>query len=398
MRGSIVRKVIKNGELRYHCVARIGDKQVWRLGGSTKKEAERVLADWVAELNNGTYFKPKDILFKIFAEEWLLNYAFTRVKESTLRSYRNVLKKHILPQLGHYPLNQITPRIIQNFIASILKIGKTKKTANNHLVLLKRMFKIAIEWEFIRSNPAANIKQFQVEREEMEFLQTHEIPLLLKYAYEPFKTFFLTAVLTGMRRAEILGFQWGDIDWRNNKIYVRRSLYWLSKAEMNERDDKQRWRFITPKTKRSRRAIEMSPTLREALQIYQIKSRANESDLVFCNDRGNPIDPDNMIKREFNPLLVRAGLRKIRFHDLRHTYATIVISVDPNPKIAQYQLGHASAQTTLDTYGHAFPNDFASLGRKIDEKIFGSSNSSLTNQADLSRTKRNHADEKFSAV
>lgn len=370
MQGAIVRKVLKNGEPRYHCVVRIGDKQVWRFGGSTRKEAERLLSEWVADVNNGTYAKPKKIMFRDFAEEWLQNYAFGVVKESTYRSYHNVIKNHVIPQLGHYPLQLITTRVVQQFIVHILKIGKTHKTANNLLVLLKTMFRVASEWSYTRTNSASSIKPFRVDQKEMDFLQPHEVQLLMKYADEPFRTIFVTAAFTGMRRGEVLALQWGDCDFRSNRIFVRRSLYWLCNDEMEQRKDKKRWRFVSPKTERSRRTIVMSPTLKKALEIHRINSPVSEQDLVFCNTRGNPLDPDNLVKREFHATLDRAGLRRIRFHDLRHTYTSILISAGFNPKFIQSQVGHASIQTTIDRYGHLFPIDYAGAGAKIDEQVF----------------------------
>ena len=174
--------------------------------------------------------------------------------------------------------------------------------------------------------------------------------------------------------------QWGDIDWNSNTIFVRRSIYWKSRHEINS--EEVRWRFVAPKSKRSHRAIFMSPTLKKALEIYRITARNNEYDLVFCNGEGKPIDPDNLIKRHFLPALSFAGLRKIRFHDLRHTFTALLIDMGENIKFIQGQLGHASAQTTLDRYGHLLPVDNLAVGNKMDEKVFGIlDNNGITKQA-----------------
>ena len=202
----------------------------------------------------------------------------------------------------------------------------------------------------------------------MDFLKPDEIRLLLEHSREPFKTIFLTAVLTGMRRGEILGLQWGDIDWNSNTIFVRRSIYWLTWKENGE--NKTRWQFISPKSKRSVRSIVLSPRLKEALEIHRLTAPINPEDLVFCNGQGNPIDPDNMVKREFFTALSFAGLRKIRFHDLRHSYTTLLISQGENVKFIQSQLGHASIQTTMDRYGHLLPCNQYGVGSKLDSQIF----------------------------
>lgn len=111
--------------------------------------------------------------------------------------------------------------------------------------------------------------------------------------------------------------------------------------------------------------------LKKALQNHKQNSAIeNENDLVFCNQEGNPIDPDNMIKREFNPSLKAAGLKRIRFHDLRHTFATLLIHQGENIKFIQNQMGHASIQTTMDRYGHLLPVSAYGVGSKLDNQIF----------------------------
>ena len=115
----------------------------------------------------------------------------------------------------------------------------------------------------------------------------------------------------------------------------------------------------------------MSPRLKEALEIHRIHAPVNEDDLIFCNGENNPVDPDNIIKRHFQPALRVAGLRKIRFHDLRHTFASLLIDQGENIKFIQSQLGHASIQTTLDRYGHLMPlKNYAGVGVRLDEKVF----------------------------
>ena len=123
----------------------------------------------------------------------------------------------------------------------------------------------------------------------------------------------------------------------------------------------------------SERSIVMSPVLKEALEIHKINAPVSQYDLIFCNREGNPLDPDNLVKREFHALLVTVGLRRIRFHDLRHTYTSLLIAQNENIKFIQSQLGHASIQTTLDRYGHLLPNTQGEVGQRIDKQIFGTS-------------------------
>ena len=115
----------------------------------------------------------------------------------------------------------------------------------------------------------------------------------------------------------------------------------------------------------------MSPKLKEALEIHRITAPITEADLIFVNKAGSPLDPDNTIKREFQPALRMAGLRLVRFHDLRHTYTSLLIAQGENIKFIQSQLGHASIQTTMDRYGHILPNTNKGVGERLDKLVFG---------------------------
>lgn len=142
----------------------------------------------------------------------------------------------------------------------------TAKTANNALKMLKTIFKYARRWKYITEDPTLDIDNFRVEKKEMDFLNPGEIRLLLKHADEPYKTLFLTAILTGMRKSELLGLQYGDIDWNSNTIFVRRSLHFDYKSYEGEK----KWWFDTLKTRNSVRAIAMSPRLKEALDVFRL--------------------------------------------------------------------------------------------------------------------------------
>ena len=120
--------------------------------------------------------------------------------------------------------------------------------------------------------------------------------------------------------------------------------------------------------------IVMSSVLSKALQIHRINCSVSPYDLVFCNKDGNPMDPDNMVKREFIPTLTRAELRKIRFHDLRHTFASLLLAQNENVKFIQDQLGHASIQTTIDRYSHLMPNCHVGVGNRLDKQLFKGQN------------------------
>ena len=332
----------------------------------TKKEAEAFLHQKVSDDILGVR-QPEDIIFKDYTEEWFTNYAKSRVKPSTLQSYRYIVDFHLIPAFGVMHLKHITAIKIDGLIAEVSKKRKPK-TVNNILILLKTMLKYAKRRGYLRDNPALDVDNVRLEHREMDFLNPTEIGLLLKHSYEPFKTVFLTAALTGMRRGELLALQWGDIDWHSNTIFVRRSLYW--KVKKNAKNEGPRYEFVSPKSERSERAIIMSPALKEALEIHRLTCPVSSHDLVFCSRSGSPMDPDNMVKREFLPALVAAELRRVNFHSLRHSYTSMLVFQGENIKFIQSQLGHSSIQTTLDRYGHLLPVNQIGVGSKLDAQIF----------------------------
>lgn len=222
-------------------------------------------------------------------------------------------------------LRDVTLAHVHEFIKVLLTKGLSPKTIGNVIVILKEVFKHAVQWGHLDTNPAQYAERPRGEDKEIEVLTPEEIRRLLDAQEEPLRTLLLTAVLTGVRQGELFGLQWEDIDFKGHQIHVRRAL-WHGKLG-------------TPKSKRSRRAIDMPPTLEDALRRLSTQKR---SEFVFCSQDGTPIDADNFRHREFPRALRRAGLRPVRFHDLRHTYASLLIAQGAHPKYIQAQLGHAS--------------------------------------------------------
>ena len=199
------------------------------------------------------------------------------------------------------PLRDVTLPHVREFIKALLGKQLAAKTIRNVILILKQMFKHAVQWGYLDSNPVQYVELPRGEEKEMDILTTAEIRRLLEPQAEPLKTLLLTAMLTGMRQGELFGLQWSDIDFDGHRIHVRRSLW----------------------------------------------------------------------HREFPRALRRAGLRHVRFHDLRHTYTSLLIAQGAHPKYIQAQLGHASIQTTLDRYGHLMPEIHQAEARKLDRLVFG---------------------------
>jgi len=343
----------------WYAVYRDGGTQKWERAGGSKRRAEKLLAKRISQIDDGTYQEIEKILFEKYSAIWLADYAKISVKKSTYNSYETIVRLHLNPRFGKQFLNRISTADIQKFVSEkITKENLTPKSVVNFLVPLKEMFKHAVAWGYIKRDPSLYVKRPRVEMEEMDFFTPEELRIFLGNVNPNHYALFLTAVMTGMRRGELLALQWGDIDWNSDQISIRRSIY---KGE-----------FVNPKSKNAIRRIVISPILRQALEQHRLIGRKSEFDLIFPNEIGLPLNPENLIKREFHSALDRAGLRRIRFHDLRHSYASILISQGENIKFIQSQLGHSSAKTTLDRYGHLMPNLENDAARRLDKTVFGS--------------------------
>lgn len=345
---------------------RVGKQQKQVKAGNRLSDAQRKLTEIQSELNNGTYIERKDITFNEFVDKWLHEYGTLNWKPSTYENNVNTIECHLRPAIGRFYLRNLTKQRIQTLVSDLAR-KRSAKTVNNVLVLLRTILKHAVKLDYLRENPALAIDKLRVERKEMEFLTPHEIQLLIQHADEHYKTLFIMAALTGMRRGELLAAQWGDIDWNRSMICVRRNIYWFRAKGVRERN--KRWKFVTPKTERSFRPVVMTPSLKQTLELHRIEAPVSKHDLIFCNADGEPLDPDNMRNRYFKTALRFAGIRDVPFHALRHSYASMLIAQGENIKFIQSQLGHASAHFTIDRYGHLFDINAEEVGKKLDAQL-----------------------------
>jgi integrase len=332
----------------------------WETIGPNLHEARQVLAKRMWERRNGKFrLNRQPITVKEFVAKWDADYVTVqlqlgRMKESSAVSCRSILRLHVVPFFERIRVDAVTLPIVREFMKTLLAKELSPKTVLNVMVVVKEMFKHAVQWGYLDTNPAQYAERPRSEEQEMQILTPPEIRRLLDSATEPVRTLVLCAVLTGMRRGELFGLRWEDVDLEGHRIFIRRALW--------------RGKFVTPKSRRSRRTIDLAPTVRTALAKVASRFQAG---LVFCGADGKPIDPDNFIHRDWVRVLRRAELRRIRFHDLRHTYASLLIAQGAHPKYIQAQLGHASIQTTLDRYGHLMPDTHAAEARKLDRLVFG---------------------------
>lgn len=329
-------------------------KKMLRRGFKTKKEAEAAMIEAQNALNKGTYVEPSKTLYADFMKNWLKDKE-TTVKKSTLETYAYLVNSFIIPHLGQTELSKITPRQIQT-LYNDLKTSNRLSDENIRKIhtIINESLNKAFKWEMIVRNPATLVEAPKVAKKEIEVWNEEEIHRFLSFAKgSRYYAAFLLALTTGMRQGEILGLRWKDIDEENRTISVVQTLSHKGKILS-----------VGAKTASGNRQISIDEvTLNQLLPLklkYKEEKMANrpiyqDHDLVIRTSIGTPVSPRNLL-RSFYSIIEKAQVKKIRFHDLRHTHASLMLKQGVNPKIVAERLGHANVKITLDTYSHLLPN------------------------------------------
>lgn len=338
----------KSGKINYSWRVDYKDssKRIRKSGFKTKPEAEIYLANELSNIGRGlSASSNKKITFDKASEDYIKYDVETYCKPSTIDTYKRYLKVHLNPFFSGMQLAKITPQKVQEFIKHQMEnTSLSNNSINKNIVLLGSILKKQVDEGVLFSNPVYKVKKLKIEQKEMRALNKQEVQKLLitcKKHKPDFYPLLLTAVLTGMRRGEVLGLTWDKINWVNKEILVNKSIY--------------KGQLLEPKTSTSIRKINMPDELIKTLREWQLKSMPNEKDFIFPTLNGSSKDPRNLIRREFNPILKRAGLGKLRWHDLRHSFASLLIAQNVQPKYIQSQMGHSSIRITMDRYGHLLP-------------------------------------------
>jgi len=304
--------------------------------------------------------------FGEYAERWIATVVPALNKSGTLRNYRMTLNKHIMPVFGKMKISEINRFSIKEFLLDKTNQGYSASVVRNLKNIISGILGIAVDEETIETNPSYRLGKLKskVEPKAIEPLSREELAHLL----DAFKKYYpqdypmaLTLARTGMRFGELLGLKWGDIDFHGSFINIQRSL---SKSRIEE----------TPKSGKSRR-VDMSKQLCEVLKDL-LKQRKRQTlkagwrelpEFVFINTQGKPLDDSHWRERTFEKALAKAGMRRIKVHTLRHTYASLLIQNGESLFYVQKQLGHSSISITCDTYGHLSPQGNHDAVNRLDD-------------------------------
>ena len=352
--GSISRRMNGGWMAQYTAYTAEGRKRK-TLYGRTRQEVAAKLAKALAGRENGLAFDAGKMTLGEYLERWLTDSVRGTVRISTFERHEQIVRVHVKPALGRVGLKNLTSAHVRGLIAGKLENGLAPATVRKIHSTLHKALSQAVSDGLIPRN-AADVEAPRPAPKEMRPLSEGEARTLLEEARgDRFEALYVLAITTGLRRGELLGLRWDDVDLERGTLRVGRALV------------REGGRHVVgeTKTRRGRRQVNLTPRTVGALGAHrkrQLEEKIRlaglyeDRGLVFTTQKGTSVNPENLVKRSFKPLLARAGLPDIRFHDLRHTCATLLLGRGVHPKLVQELLGHATIAMTLDTYSHYLPS------------------------------------------
>lgn len=335
---------------------------------TTKTAAQEKLESLKAEIHDGTISAPSKMTVAEYLKLWLADTIRPNLTFGAYRDYESTMRNHVIPIIGGYRLRHLEPTHVQHLTAELERRGKSARCREKVHVILSGALKQAVAWRLMTANPCKAVKAPKVERKEMRFLDEVQAATLLDAALsDRLHALYVLAVTTGMRQGELLGLKWTDLNLKATKasVTIMRTLD-PSRCPVVAKDTKTPW---------SRRTIQLASLAVVALRDHQkrmLTEGNRASEWVFCNTEGNPYYRANLVRRSFEPLLKKAGVPRIRFHDLRHTAASLMLARGVNIKIVSQILGHKDVKITLDRYGHILPSMQEQAVAAMDS-LFGAS-------------------------
>lgn len=352
-----------------------GSREQVRKGGFARREdAARELTQIRGALATGTYSPARNLTLGQYLAEWLPARK-SALRSGTFDSYELAIRRYIVPRIGKVPLQDLRATHIRQLYARLAEDGRerggglSEKSIHNCHVCLRKALADAVTDGLIVKNPAHAAHKLP-ERPEITSWAPAELSAFLSHVGgDDLFALWRLAASTGLRRGEILGLQWSDIDLDVRRISINRQVV---KAEQSVK-------IAPPKTRASRRRIALDDRTVAALRAHRknqleaklmFKGAYRDGDFVFCRPNGEPLHPD-VVSDRFERHVRNANLKRIRLHDLRHTHASIALKTGVHPKVVQERLGHSKISTTLDLYSHLLPGVDAQAAADIAAIVDG---------------------------
>ncbi len=343
-----------------------------------KEFLDREYLKFKDEVLSGNYTTPQRLLFKDFAEKWEKDFAST-LALTTYGNHQRKLTLHVLPVIGHMRMDQINQFHLMEILREMKRQDGKEEALSYHSKqdvyrTLKSVFKYAVKWGVLEKNPMDGIEKPRPndtvdQQKEMQVYEEEEIDTLMQLLQsEPYmwRMLFTLALAAGLRKGELLGLEWKDVDFVNKQIYIRQTIVLT----------KQGPHIKTTKTKNSKRYVSLPDSVIDELKAYRkfwVKEKLamgeewkeEEREWLFTAENGKHLYPTSPTQR-WVKFTRKNEIRHIRLHDLRHTSASILIAQGVHAKIISERLGHSDISVTMNTYGHAFKSADRAAADKLD--------------------------------
>jgi integrase len=330
--------------------------------GKTRREVQEKLQAALQEKQQGIVLTgTARQTLEQFLADWLENSQKQSVRARTYERYEEIVRLHIAPVLGRHRLQKLSAQHVQAFYTKKLNEGISASTVEMFHNVLHKALDTAVRWGLIPRNVCDLVSPPHAEGFEIKPLTVEQAHQLLAAAHgHRLEALFALAIATGMRRGELLALKWQDINFLTGTLQVRRIL-----TRVPTKMPGKGYVESEPKTQKSRRSVVVAPFVLEALKqhrIHQLEAKLKagpawqDYDYVFCTSIGTHLNPSKDVLDQLKVLLKKAGLPDIRFHDLRHSTATLLLSEGVHPKVVQELLGHSNISMTMDVYSHVLPS------------------------------------------
>lgn len=348
-----------------------------------RPRAEKALAKFVTEVENGLVGEGENMFFRDLCDRWLTEYAKEHLSPKTYSDYQKIIEQRLRPTFGQYKIHEIKPLNIIKFYRELRapeqrkdgreEEGKPKSlsgaTIQKYHRILSSIFSTAVHWQLIAANPCSRVEVPKSERREASFYDEKQLDKLFKVLEGEnikYRTLILLAILTGLRRGELVALKWGDINFDKGTLTVSKQAQYIPGQGVVVRE---------PKTKSSRRTIALPSTAinylkehrrEQAAERFKIADLWKDGNYLFTTWEGKIMHPDTP-SSWFNDFLKKNNLPHIRFHDLRHSSATILLGNGIPLKNVSARLGHSSASITANIYAHALESVDRQAADKLDQ-------------------------------
>lgn len=327
--------------------------------GQTKSAVQKKLIELQTSAASGSLSDPKRMRVVEYLKHWLEDVSRPTIRPSTHIRYRFLIDKHITPHIGGIQLLALKPAHIQNLYRKLEDLGASPRTREFCHAVMRKALDQAMKFGYLQHNVCDMVQRPRVPKKIMRCWSQDEAEKFLQTAENRrYYALYVLALTTGLRQGELFGLRWEDVDLAAGSLSVVRTIYHIGTTLITSE----------PKTNKGRRKVELPGFAVKALRLHREKmlSEGNHQDWVFCMANGEPIKKNSFRNSSFLPILNASGLPKIRFHDLRHTAATLLLAQGVHPKVVQERLGHSQISITLDTYSHVLPSMQKEAAATID--------------------------------